>query len=192
MPALRLIPVYQGLARDFPAQVAAPPRKPGKDASPEQTARWEHQRHRQSPGADLHRARHRRTQAVADTAALDRTPRPLPADRPHRRRPGLRPRRHTVITSGPARQPAQPGPNRAPTRYHLRRADRDDRRGRSRRPSRSVRPGTASPACKPGGSLWGRTGPAAACACWWLPVRASVSPGQRLCGWLHGRRRGPW
>jgi DDE superfamily endonuclease/Helix-turn-helix of DDE superfamily endonuclease len=39
---------YQGLARDFPAQVSAPPKQPGKDASPEQTARWEQQRHQQS------------------------------------------------------------------------------------------------------------------------------------------------
>ncbi len=39
---------YQGLARDFPAQVSAPPKKPGKDASPEQTARREQQRHQQS------------------------------------------------------------------------------------------------------------------------------------------------
>jgi hypothetical protein len=39
---------YQGLARDFPAQVSAPPKKPGTGASPEQTARWEQQRHQQS------------------------------------------------------------------------------------------------------------------------------------------------
>ena len=39
---------YQGLARDFPAQVSAPPRKPRKDASPEETARWEQKRHQQS------------------------------------------------------------------------------------------------------------------------------------------------
>jgi DDE superfamily endonuclease/Helix-turn-helix of DDE superfamily endonuclease len=39
---------YQGLARDFPAQVSAPPKKPGKNAPPEQTARWEQQRHQQS------------------------------------------------------------------------------------------------------------------------------------------------
>jgi hypothetical protein len=39
---------YQGLARDFPAQVSAPPKKPGKDAAPEETARWEQQRHQQS------------------------------------------------------------------------------------------------------------------------------------------------
>jgi hypothetical protein len=39
---------YQGLARDFPTQVSVPPRKPGKDASPEETARWEQQRHEQS------------------------------------------------------------------------------------------------------------------------------------------------
>ena len=39
---------YQGLARDFPAQVSAPPKKPGKNASPEQAAHWEQQRHAQS------------------------------------------------------------------------------------------------------------------------------------------------
>jgi hypothetical protein len=39
---------YQGLARDFPAQVSAPPKKPGKDTRPEVTARWEQQRHQQS------------------------------------------------------------------------------------------------------------------------------------------------
>jgi DDE superfamily endonuclease/Helix-turn-helix of DDE superfamily endonuclease len=39
---------YQGLARDFPAQISAPPKKPGKNAAPEETARWEQQRHQQS------------------------------------------------------------------------------------------------------------------------------------------------
>jgi hypothetical protein len=39
---------YQGLARDFPAQVSAPPKKPGKNAPPGETARWELQRHQQS------------------------------------------------------------------------------------------------------------------------------------------------
>ncbi len=39
---------YQGLARDFPAQVSAPPKKPGKNAPPEDTARWEQHRHQQS------------------------------------------------------------------------------------------------------------------------------------------------
>ena len=39
---------YQGLARDFPGQVSAPPKKPGKNASPEETASWEQRRHRQS------------------------------------------------------------------------------------------------------------------------------------------------
>jgi hypothetical protein len=39
---------YQGLARDFPGQVSAPPKKPGKNATPEQTARWEQHRHQQS------------------------------------------------------------------------------------------------------------------------------------------------
>jgi hypothetical protein len=39
---------YRGLARDFPAQVSAPPTKPGKDATPDAAVRWEQQRHRQS------------------------------------------------------------------------------------------------------------------------------------------------
>ena len=39
---------YRGLAREFPDQVQAPPLKPGKDATPEETAACEEQRHRQS------------------------------------------------------------------------------------------------------------------------------------------------
>jgi DDE superfamily endonuclease/Helix-turn-helix of DDE superfamily endonuclease len=39
---------YRGLARDFPAQVSGPPKKPGKDAAPAQAARWEQQRNQQS------------------------------------------------------------------------------------------------------------------------------------------------
>jgi hypothetical protein len=39
---------YQGLARDFPGQVTAPPKKPGKDNPPDETARWEQQRKAQS------------------------------------------------------------------------------------------------------------------------------------------------
>ena len=39
---------YQGLARDFPGQVTAPPKKPGKDAPPDQVTRWEQERHQQS------------------------------------------------------------------------------------------------------------------------------------------------
>jgi len=39
---------YQGLARDFPAQVSAPPGKPGKNAPPEDLTSWEQQRHQQS------------------------------------------------------------------------------------------------------------------------------------------------
>ena len=39
---------YQGLARDFPAQVSAPPKKPRKDAPAEETASWEQRRHQQS------------------------------------------------------------------------------------------------------------------------------------------------
>jgi DDE superfamily endonuclease/Helix-turn-helix of DDE superfamily endonuclease len=39
---------YQGLARDFPGQVTAPPKKPDKDALPDQVTRWEQERHQQS------------------------------------------------------------------------------------------------------------------------------------------------
>lgn len=39
---------YQGLARDFPDQVQAPPRKPGKTATEQATAAWETARHEQS------------------------------------------------------------------------------------------------------------------------------------------------
>jgi DDE superfamily endonuclease/Helix-turn-helix of DDE superfamily endonuclease len=39
---------YRGLAREFPDQVQAPPLKPGKDATPGETAAYHMQRHQQS------------------------------------------------------------------------------------------------------------------------------------------------
>jgi len=39
---------YRGLAKQFPGQVQAPPPEPKKDATPEETAACEEQRHRQS------------------------------------------------------------------------------------------------------------------------------------------------
>jgi DDE superfamily endonuclease/Helix-turn-helix of DDE superfamily endonuclease len=39
---------YQGLARDFPGQLSAPPKKPGKDAPPQDLTVWEQHRHQQS------------------------------------------------------------------------------------------------------------------------------------------------
>ncbi|MGH3278762.1 MAG: transposase family protein [Trebonia sp.] len=39
---------YRGLARQFPGQVQAPPLKPKKDATPEEAAAYEEQRHKQS------------------------------------------------------------------------------------------------------------------------------------------------
>ena len=39
---------YRGLAKEFPDQDQAPPLKPGKDATPEETAAYEEQRHKQS------------------------------------------------------------------------------------------------------------------------------------------------
>ena len=39
---------YRGLAKEFPNQVHAPPKKPKKDATPEEVAAYEEQRHKQS------------------------------------------------------------------------------------------------------------------------------------------------
>jgi hypothetical protein len=39
---------YQGLARDFPDQISAPPKKPATDAPPEEITRWEQDRKAQS------------------------------------------------------------------------------------------------------------------------------------------------
>jgi len=39
---------YRGLAKQFPGQVEAPPLKPKKDATPEEVAAYEAQRHKQS------------------------------------------------------------------------------------------------------------------------------------------------
>ena len=39
---------YRGLAKEFPDQVHAPPKKPKKDATPEEVAAYEEQRHKQS------------------------------------------------------------------------------------------------------------------------------------------------
>jgi len=39
---------YRGLAKEFPDQVQAPPKKPKKDATPEEVAAYEEQRHKQS------------------------------------------------------------------------------------------------------------------------------------------------
>jgi hypothetical protein len=39
---------YRGLAKEFPGQVQAPPLKPEKDATPEETAAWDQARHKQS------------------------------------------------------------------------------------------------------------------------------------------------
>ncbi|WAX78017.1 transposase [Streptomyces sp. KMM 9044] len=39
---------YRGLAKEFPCQVTAPPLKPKKDATPEEVAVWETERHQQS------------------------------------------------------------------------------------------------------------------------------------------------
>jgi hypothetical protein len=65
---------YQGLARGFPGQITAPPMKPKTGATPSQVTEREAVRKQQSSRADLHRARHRRAQAMAGPAALHRPP----------------------------------------------------------------------------------------------------------------------
>ena len=91
---------YQGLARDFPGQITAPPKKPGKDAHTQSGHRAGSGPQKAVLPADLHRARHRRAQAMADPAALHRTPRILPRHSPRHRRAGIRPLREPVkITS---------------------------------------------------------------------------------------------
>ncbi len=104
---------YQGLARDFPAQVSARPRNPAR--TPRQT---KPPLGTATPPAvlstDLRRARHRRTQTVAVPATLDRAPRLLPRNRPRRRRA-----RPTAAQHGKEHRPQAGTPpfNRAPRRY---------------------------------------------------------------------------
>ena len=80
---------YQGLARDFPGQVSAPPKKPRNDAPPEETARWDRNATRSPP-----------------SGSASSTPSPNPSTGgPCSAGPdGLRPRRRAVITHQPARQ----------------------------------------------------------------------------------------
>ena len=94
---------HQGQARDFPGQVSAPPRKPGKNAPADETARWEQQRHQQSSARIC----------VEHAIAEPKQWRPLQRwtgrrdyfqETARHCRAGLRPGRHAVITSGPARQ----------------------------------------------------------------------------------------
>ena len=72
---------YPGLARDFPGQVSAPPKKPRNDAPPEETASWERQRHQQSSQRICIEHAIAEPQARAGAAALPRTPRVLPGNR---------------------------------------------------------------------------------------------------------------
>jgi hypothetical protein len=59
---------YCGLAREFPDQVQAPPLKPKKDATPEETAAWDDLRHRQSSERICVKPPlHRRDQRMAPT-----------------------------------------------------------------------------------------------------------------------------
>jgi DDE superfamily endonuclease/Helix-turn-helix of DDE superfamily endonuclease len=90
---------YQGLARDFPGQVSAPPKKPRKDAPPQETARWAQQRHEQSS----------QRICIEHAIAEPKQWRTLQRWIGRHRRTGLRPRRRTVITSQPARQASTAG-----------------------------------------------------------------------------------
>ncbi len=74
---------YQGLARDFPGQVSAPPKKPPKDAAPEQITGHEQCRKAQSS----------QRICVEHAIAEHRTPRILRRDHARHHRTGLRPLR---------------------------------------------------------------------------------------------------
>ena len=80
---------YQGLARDYSAQVSAPPKKPGKDAPPGETSRWQQQRHQQSSARICIEHAIAEPQTVAAPAALSWAPRALPRDRLGHRWAGL-------------------------------------------------------------------------------------------------------
>jgi hypothetical protein len=85
---------YQGLARDFPAQVSAPPKKPptGNSAA---TSNPPSGSASSTPSPSLYNG----GPCSATSAAANTSRKP-----PCHRRAGLRPRRRTVITSGPDRQ----------------------------------------------------------------------------------------
>ncbi|WP_308369323.1 MULTISPECIES: transposase family protein [unclassified Streptomyces] len=85
---------YAGLAKEFPDQVTAPPKKPKDDAPEGDKRAWRGQT-AAVLGPDLHRARQRRATAVGAHAPLHRTTRDLPADPARDRRPDLRPSRQT-------------------------------------------------------------------------------------------------
>ena len=92
-----------GAGEGLADQVQAPPLKPKKDATPEETAAHEAERHKQSSERVLRRARQRGAEAMANPSARPRTTRrlrrdfwPSPA--------WLRPRRRTVTLRQPTRQ----------------------------------------------------------------------------------------
>ena len=99
---------YRGLAKEFPDQVQAPPLKPKKDATPEETAAWEEQRHQQSSEricVEHANAEHKQWRTLQRYLGrrenFDET---YTGDR----RAGLRPRRRAVTTNQPARQASTP------------------------------------------------------------------------------------
>ncbi len=87
---------YRGLRRDHPAQVSVPPLKPRKDAAPQTVPGLGAGPPRSILGPDLRGARHRRQQALAVPAALDRAARGPARDHPGDRLAGVRPRRRLV------------------------------------------------------------------------------------------------
>jgi hypothetical protein len=101
---------YRGLAKRFPDQVQAPPKKPAEDASAEEVTAWEAAPQEAILGADMRRARQRRAQTVEAPPAVPRPPRVLHRDPSGHRRPRLRPHRRAVITYQPTRQANTPQP----------------------------------------------------------------------------------
>ena len=95
---------YRGLAKEFPDQVQAPPLKPKKDATPEETAAYEAERHKQSSERICVEHANAEHKQWLNPPALPRTTRRLRRDLPGRRLHGLRPRRRTVTPRQPTRQ----------------------------------------------------------------------------------------
>ncbi|MFC8126405.1 transposase family protein [Streptomyces sp. NPDC057302] len=83
---------YAALAKEFPGQVTAPPKKPKDEVCDGDKYAWREARRRQS-SARVCVEHPRRATAVGTLAALYRTPRHLRRDPPHDRRPRLRPYR---------------------------------------------------------------------------------------------------
>lgn len=101
---------YRGLAKRFPHQVQAPPKKPVKDAPMAEIKAWAEARKQQSSERICVEHANAEHKSVAAPPAAHRTPRVLRRDPPGDRRPRLRPHRTAVITHQGTDPPGQHAP----------------------------------------------------------------------------------